>query len=35
MTILAHDIRNHLTPLGSHLDILMRTAKREGNEQYL
>ena len=35
MTILAHDIRNHLTPLGSHLDIIMRTAKREGNEQYL
>jgi hypothetical protein len=25
MTILAHDIRNHLTPLGSHLDIIMRT----------
>ena len=26
MTILAHDIRNHLTLLGRHLDIVMRTA---------
>ena len=35
MTILAHDIRNYLTPLGSRLDIILRTARREGDQQYL
>lgn len=35
MTILAHDIRNYLTPLGSRLDIILRTARREGNQYYL
>jgi signal transduction histidine kinase len=35
MTILAHDIRNHLTPLASRLDIILRAARREGNQHYL
>lgn len=34
-TVLAHDLGNHLTPLQGHIDILRRTAQREGQSSYL
>ncbi len=34
MTILAHDLRNHLTPLNSRIDLIWRTASREGDQRY-
>jgi len=35
LTIMAHDLRNYLTPLKGRLDLLERRARREGHEQYL
>jgi signal transduction histidine kinase/transcriptional regulator with XRE-family HTH domain len=34
-TVLAHDLGNHLTPLKGHIDIIRRTAQRQGQDDYL
>jgi two-component system OmpR family sensor kinase len=35
LTVLAHDLRNHLTPLQGRLDLIRRRALREGRGEYL
>jgi signal transduction histidine kinase len=35
LTVLAHDLRNHLTPLRGRLDLIRRRALREGRGEYL
>jgi two-component system, OmpR family, sensor kinase len=35
LTVLAHDLRNHLTPLQGRLDLIRRRAMREGRGEYL
>jgi two-component system, OmpR family, sensor kinase len=35
VTVLAHDMRNHLTPLRMRLDLIRRRAMREGRGDYL
>ena len=34
VTVLAHDLRNHITPIRSRLQLLERRAVREGQERY-
>jgi len=33
LTIMAHDVRNYLTPIRGHLDLIERRARRENREQ--
>lgn len=35
VTVLAHDFRNHLTPLQARIDLIRNLAEREGNRKYL
>jgi two-component system OmpR family sensor kinase len=35
MTVLAHDLRNHLTPPGGRIDMIRRRAEREASEKTL
>jgi signal transduction histidine kinase len=35
LTVAAHDLRNHLTPLQARLDLIRRRALREGQPEYL
>jgi signal transduction histidine kinase len=35
LTVLAHDLRNHLTPLQGRLDLIRRRAMKDGRPEYL